>query len=464
MICTVLTAACSPNSLVDVQAPNTVADPSLIGTAAGAAQLRAAALIGMGAPLAGGGDANLILNSGLLTDELTEGQSIYAGLLGADERRLNDPTFGGGRLAANTYLNLHRTRARVQIALQALQLYATNVPGMPNAWQGEMYALEGYTVLWFAENFCSGIPLTAVKLVGPSVPTAGITTQDMLLRAVALFDSAIVAGADSARFVNLARVGKGRALLSLGQFAAADSAVQDVPTDFVYSATFSAADYPNQFSQYEAVTNTRVQDNEGQNGLVWSTDPRTGVVPDASNSEFLHPSKYNVTNGTLDPFNGQPIAAVHIADGLEARLIQAEAQLAAGDANWLATLNMLRRTCIGTAACAPVPGITAENLPDTLTDRGSETARQNLLFSERAMWLYLTGHREGDLRRLARVYQRDPETLWPTGTIVSPAFPGVTGAALAENGTIYGADVVFGTDPNESVTNTLYGGCYDFNP
>jgi hypothetical protein len=37
------------------------------------------------------------------------------------------------------------------------------------------------------------------------------------------------------------------------------------------------------------------------------------------------------------------------------------------------------------------------------------------LFSERAFWLFATGHRLGDMRRLIRQYGRDPETVFPTG-------------------------------------------------
>ena len=80
------------------------------------------------------------------------------------------------------------------------------------------------------------------------------------------------------------------------------------------------------------------------------------------------------------------------------------------------------------------------------------------------MWLYLTGHREGDLRRMAHVYHRAVATLWPTGTIVSPAFPPVTDTPLSENGTLYGNDVVFTSDPREHNSNPLYAGCYDYNP
>jgi hypothetical protein len=39
----------------------------------------------------------------------------------------------------------------------------------------------------------------------------------------------------------------------------------------------------------------------------------------------------------------------------------------------------------------------------------------DLLFRERAYWLYATGTRQGDLRRLVRQYHRDKNTLYPRG-------------------------------------------------
>jgi len=37
------------------------------------------------------------------------------------------------------------------------------------------------------------------------------------------------------------------------------------------------------------------------------------------------------------------------------------------------------------------------------------------LYRERAFWLYLTGRRLGDLRRLIKNYGRDPEAIFPAG-------------------------------------------------
>lgn len=466
---TFLVTGCSPSALVDVQSPSTTVDPSLVHTASAAIQLRATALNRMMGAFGGSGNGNDVVGmSGELTDELA-GTVAFASNANGDDRNVLNQTFPKNTNGYG-YDQIQSARIKNQQARQALVLYASDAPGAPRAWQGELMALEGYTILWFAELYCSGIPLTTAPLVGAQIPTRGFTTEELYARAIALFDSAMVAGADSAQYVNLARVGKARALLNQGQFLAADSVVQSVPTDFVYflrSATSSDDGWAYfAFPVFVARGDYRVQDNEGGNGLVWSTDPRTGVttVPDVA-GDMLWPAKYNVdpSTGALAPTTELNGMSVRLADGLEARLIQAEAALSAGDASWLTTLNMLRSTCVGTAACAPVPGITAGQLPP-LSDPVTPEARLDTLMKERAMWLYLTGHREGDLRRMARVYGRDPETLWPTGTIRGPAFPDLWSSPVPGDGLPYGSDVVYGPDVNEHLRNSLYGGCTDTNP
>ena len=58
-----------------------------------------------------------------------------------------------------------------------------------------------------------------------------------------------------------------------------------------------------------------------------------------------------------------------------------------------------------------LPGVTP------LTDPGDAKGRVALLFQERAEWLYLTGHRQGDLRRLLRQYPQ----YWPEQELVYPS-------------------------------------------
>ena len=93
-------------------------------------------------------------------------------------------------------------------------------------------------------------------------------------------------------------------------------------------------------------------------------------------------------------------ASVVVADGIEARLIEAEAQLQTNNFTGMrATLDALRGT------------IGMPNLPTVST----RDAAIDMLFSERAFWLYATGHRLGDMRRLIRQYLRPADAVFPTG-------------------------------------------------
>jgi hypothetical protein len=96
---------------------------------------------------------------------------------------------------------------------------------------------------------------------------------------------------------------------------------------------------------------------------------------------------------------------VPIASGLEARLIQAEALLATNPGGWLTAMNTIRATRI-------TPALPA------LADPGTQVGREDLHFRERAFWLFGTGHRLGDLRRMIRQYNRTEDGVFPTG----PAF------------------------------------------
>jgi hypothetical protein len=132
---------------------------------------------------------------------------------------------------------------------------------------------------------------------------------------------------------------------------------------------------------------------------------------------------------------------------VEARLIEAEAQLHANpdDGAWLATLNALRTdgTQDGSGAYNPGTGGVGGLAP--LVDPGTTAGRVDLLFRERAFWLFLTGHRQGDLRRLLRQYGRDQADLYPVGTYPGSVFP-------------YGGAVTRPIPTDES-PNPLFTGC-----
>src|SRR5690606_22259257 len=133
--------------------------------------------------------------------------------------------------------------------------------------------------------------------------------------------------------------------------------------------------------------------------------------------------KYTVPSGQL------PLLV--IASGVEARLIEAEADLRANGTTWLTILNDLRTDGTFTpphgaemdtvwhAGGGGVVGLQPLKDPALHPQSPSQSdidMRIDLLFRERAYWLFLTGHRQGDLRRLIRPpYIRDPETLYPSG-------------------------------------------------
>lgn len=459
-------AACSPSSMVDVKPPSTIVDPGVITTPSGATQLYHAAVTNFSREFAGfgaSGFGNYISNVAVFTDELMLALNSSGVTLHdlRDGSTTADPFSGNSLIYSRAFAAIHQVRVQAQQAREALRRFH---PGAPQAWFGRLYAMEGYAIVWLAELFCSGMPLSTVPLDAQPVPSAGLTTEELLERAVATFDTAITLSGDSARFVNFARVGKARALLQFGRFADAAAAAQAVPTAFVYasehtSAVFSLSNWHGQDPRA-----SQIVDGEGGNGLVWSTDPRTAAMttPALSGSMIISAKYSRTAAGTLDPALSIVTNPARVADGLEARLIEAEADLANGGSSWLTILNTLRSTCIGTAPCAPVPGVTASSLPP-LGDPGTAAARLDLLMTERAMWLYLTGHRQGDLRRMVRVYQRDPATLWPSGTYNNPGFPPFVPASR-NHGRPYGADYVWGLSSTAEQGNPLFTGCQNLDP
>jgi hypothetical protein len=386
--------------------------------------------------------APVIATSGALTDELVS-PNIGGGPgdIGAtgdaiDERVLSGqagPLDGSSRV----YTGLQRVRGG---ALEAIGLLKTYAPETSPALRGEMYALDGYAETLLAELFCSGVPLSTLDYKGDFTYKSGSTSKDVYVHALTLLDSAMVLAHDSESVMNFARVVKGRILLDLGRYADAAQAVTTVATNFTYTVPVFWASVSQYFQGYSVAT------SEGEYGLPFGTgnDPRALVTANGTNAfgvSLYMPAQY--PSGSTTP--------VVLASGVEARLITAEAELQADSTTqaWLITLNALRTTCTMNTSCpTPAPAGTGgvTGLPP-LSDPGSDTARVTLLFNERAYWLFLTGHRQGDLRRLVRNYGRSQETVYPTGV-----YYGGLG--------FYGSDVDLPIPATEQV-NPYYSGCFN---
>jgi len=157
---------------------------------------------------------------------------------------------------------------------------------------------------------------------------------------------------------------------------------------------------------------------------------------------------------------GSRRAPITVATGVEARLIQAEAALRAGnDAEFLAQLNEPRANPAERAYFDPTPFTPSDTttrpvgvLPNlTVLDEIAAGGAANLLFAERARWLWLTAHRLGDLRRLIRQYGRAANTVFPSGPYFKVNFAD------------YGTDVNFPIPITEK-QNPNFTACLDRNP
>lgn len=406
----ILVWACS--KLTDVSAPDVV-QLGALDNAAGANALRVGSLSGFALVFAGA-EQGQITTSGAIADEFSNASSGSIALAFADIRVLREPS------TSYPYLAMQRSRLDARRAITALQHF---VPA-GRAGIGEQFAIAAFTEVFLGENLCSGIPLGEI-IDGQPVFGTPLSSDEVLAHAVADFDSAMVYGADSARVLNLARIGRSRALLDRGQFAAAASGVGGVPTGYVYTTQYSATQQNGVFSIINTSRWLTVSDREGVNGMDFRSaqDPRVPTV-------FVGKGADNLTDVYSFTRYSSVSSPIVLASGVEARLIEAEGFLRAGDpASALQTLNALRATTPGLA-------------PLALQDNGA--AQVDQLFRERAFWLFATGHRHGDLRRLVRQYARPAETVFPVGPY--------------KNGQRYGTDVTFAPDVAQTA-NPAYGGC-----
>lgn len=338
--------------------------------------------------------------SALFTDEF-QSSDTFSDRNAVDERNLQPPSLGNPSDLA--FSRLQRARRATQNAAEVvIDVRGPNDPDLAT-----LRALNGYTLVTLAEGWCPAVPLSNVE-GGDFVPGQPLTTTELLDSAIVRFDASLAAAAN-----DLARVGKARALLNLGRYQEAAAAANPVPTSFEFLIEHSENTFQNPVWNL-STGNGRltVLGNEGTNGLDFRTaeDPRVVVIRDSLRVGFddatplYEQQKYDSRDADLP-----------LATGVEARLIEAEAALQSSDfGTFIGTLNSLR---------AMVPGL------DPVADPGTDAGRVDLLFRERAFWMYLTGHRLGDFRRLVEQYGRPINEVYPVGT--------------HHKGQPYGDDVVF---------------------
>jgi starch-binding outer membrane protein, SusD/RagB family len=398
----------SPDEFLAVTDPDII-NPADVQSAAGADAVRLGALARLNSstsgPVTSTGGESLFLLGGLFSDEYNNGDSFIA-RQEVDQRIIT--------IQNNFLTDANRAMHRARLAAQqAIVLEKQYNPTAPAANIAEMYFVQAYIETMMAEHYCNGLIFSTIT-EGLESYGQPITTQEAFTIALAHADSglALIKGttAQDVKIKGVLQVTKGRILMNLNRYADAAAAVAGVSTSLQYQELHTATtSQQNQMWSFN-VSNRRysVSTGEGTNGLNFATanDPRLPVclggdaacraigVTLATRDDLTSP----IYVQRLWTTNASPVT---IVSGIEARMIEAEAQLKAGQAAAsLATLNAARATVTGLAP---------------LTDPGTDAARVDQIFRERAFWMFSTGHRTGDLRRLIRQYGRAANSVFPTG-------------------------------------------------
>jgi starch-binding outer membrane protein, SusD/RagB family len=432
--------ACSiQDSLLEQQQPQVI-KPSDVQNATGAVAIYNGVLGRLRTSL-NGGDVNTesIWNwVGLMSDEFRVGDT-FSQRIDADQRRTQD----GDQVLITIYNKVQQSRGYARDAINSLNAYAP----LETSKIAEMYFVMGIMEATLGQNFCNGIPL-GETVNGVPAYTAPLTNAAVFAQAIARYDTALtlLTGTDAQSVLvrTATRIAKARAQVALGQFAAAATTVAGIPTTYAYLITYSQQTQSNEWwtmaasSKRYVVGDTVDGTATFKNNLPFhsAADPRVKSTRTSSKAfDTITPYDSLGNWGRED--------AISLVNGLDARLIEAEAQLnlktPAGWTSMMAILNALRTT-------PPKYGNFTIAAMTPLADPTSQVEAENVFFREKAFWQYSRGERLGDLRRLVRQYGRGAETVFPTGSFFK--------------GGAYGTNVAFPV-PDAEKSNPNFTGCLD---
>jgi hypothetical protein len=434
--------ACSiQDSLLEQQQPQII-KPADVQSATGAIAAYNGVLGRLRTSLNGGNvNTESIWNfAGLMTDEFKVGDT-FSQRIDADQRRTQD----ADAVVRDLYNKVQQSRGYARDAINLLRNFAPD----STTKIAEMYFVMGFMEATLGQDFCNGIPLG--ETVG-GVPqyTVPLTNAQVFTQAIARYDTALAlltgTAAQTVAVRNATIVAKARALVALGQFAQAAALVPagTIPTSYAYMITYSIPTQVNEWwtmtasSKRYTVADTVDGTATFKNNLPFASagDPRVKVTRTTGKS-FDGITLYDDQNnyGRED--------AIALVAGLDARLIEAEAQLNQKNAaGWLAMntiLNNLR-------AAPPKYGNLTIAAMGALPLPVSQVEAENQFFREKAFWQWGRGERLSDLRRMIRQYGRGSETVFPTGSF--------------HKGGVYGPNVAFPV-PDDEKSNPNFNGCLD---
>jgi hypothetical protein len=457
LLATALALTVTACHTLDVTQPDII-QPGNLQTAAALPTIRAGAIgdftiaySGSGAQGSSGTTEGQVLASGLLSDELINTET-FPDRINVDRRFVEI----NGATMANVFRNLSKARRSAEVAAANFRKLSPDTT--LDSGLSEMLSLAGFAYLMFAENYCSGVPVSNVDPSGALVFGDQLTTTQMLDTALNRFNqalgaaNALASAISKTQFAAMAQVGRARAFGDLGRFDSANVAAATVSTGFSYVVTHDLNSTRQNNGIFKGTFTFKrygMSDKEGTNGFPYISvaDPRTPIYR-PSGAGGLGFDGATPQQDQLRYVDEK--ASVTVATGLEGRLIQAEAAYQRADTvGMYAILNALRAAppayilAAASASSQPTPVAPMAALSGT----GNPVDN---LFGERARWLWLTAHRLSDLRRLIRQYGRATESVFPTG----PYF---------KQGLVYATDVNFPV-PIDEQNNPKFQQCLDRNP
>ena len=373
-----------------------------------------------------GGEGSTWLFGGLLADEWSTSSTFVQN----DETDQRSIQINNGTV--NTmYRQLARARTSATEAMRAMRKWRPT----ETTRIAEMYFVRAYAEMQLANDFCNGIPLSGVDSTGALVYDVPRPVSYVFDAAIASADSGLAlipstaTGTQDLLVRRALLVTKARALLGNGKIAEAAALVppSDVPNSFSYDITYATSSGDiTLWAQPASSRRYTVGDSlegRGRNILV------KNAIPFFSAQDARVPVRYTVVTNTKDPTKKDTTisqdglipsrtttlwsrsTAVAAINGLDARLIEAEGKLKAGDfAAMIAILNALRASPPKLGEVQP----TAAQLPP-LAVPATQKAAEDLFFREKAFWEFGRGFRLGDMRRLIRQYGRTADQVFPVG-------------------------------------------------
>ncbi len=445
--------ACDIDKTLAVEDPDVVPPTALVDVTVLPA-LRASVISDLQVAMGAGGESGVIVESALLGDELTWAETFPT--RGEMDQRNINPINGTLNVVYNS---LQRARATAD---RTAAVYYNLLPAAIG--RSEVQAIAGFTYILLSEMYCNGVPISTFDVnKGTFVLGTPQTGVQLLTTALAKLDSARV-GLDStlagnAQVVNLIRVGRGRALLNLNRPADAAVAVSAVPTSYRFTLFHSENTGRQNNGVFLPTLNFprhSVSALEGGNGLRYRLDSTDVRVYAPRGRGLAFSPAVGADNSTpmfVQTKYANRSAPIAFADGVEARLIEAE-NLARSGGAYLPILNALRASLPTLIIAPPGPATLLPNAPavaplPALVAPATQADQISQVFQERAYWMFLTGHRLGDMRRLIKHIGRGAETVFPTGTYFK--------------GGAYGVDVNFPV-PFTETNNPNFTQCLDRNP